>query len=98
VRPDQAGRPAYRYDGTGAPKTAWQMDEYVLNGEGEEIYTPRFTFHGFRYVEVTGFPGQPTLSALERAPAQFRCGARRLLRLLERAVQPGFKRWCNGRS
>ncbi len=46
-------------------KTAWQMDEYILKGEGEEVYTPRFTFHGFRYVEVTGFPGKPTLSALE---------------------------------
>jgi alpha-L-rhamnosidase len=59
------GGPDYRYDGIGAPKTAWQMDEYILNGEGEEIYTPRFAFHGFRYVEVTGFPGQPTLASLE---------------------------------
>jgi alpha-L-rhamnosidase len=55
----------YHYPGTGAPKTAWQMDEYILKGEGEEVYTPRFTFHGFRYVEVTGFPGKPTLGALE---------------------------------
>ncbi len=59
------GGPNYRYDGIGAPKTAWQMNEYILKGEGEEVYTPRFTFHGFRYVEVTGFPGKPTLSALE---------------------------------
>ncbi len=59
------GGPGYRYDGQGAPKTAWQMDEYVLKGEGEEVYTPRFTFHGFRYVEVTGFPGKPTLASLE---------------------------------
>jgi len=59
------GGPDYRYDGTGAPKTAWQMDEYILNGEGEEVYTPRFAFHGFRYVEVAGFPGQPTLASLE---------------------------------
>jgi len=59
------GGPAYRYDGNGAPKTAWQMEEYILKGTGEEVYTPQFTFHGFRYVEVTGFPGQPTLSSLE---------------------------------
>jgi alpha-L-rhamnosidase len=59
------GGPDYRYDGIGAPKTAWQMEEYVLKGQGEEVYTPRFTFHGFRYVEVTGFPGRPTLGALE---------------------------------
>ena len=44
----------YRYDGVGAPKTAWQEDQYILKGEGEEVYTPRFTFHGFRYVEATG--------------------------------------------
>ena len=55
----------YHYPGTGAPKTAWQMDQYILNGKGEEVYTPRFTFHGFRYVEVTGFPGKPTLASLE---------------------------------
>ncbi len=61
----KGGGPAYRYDGTGAPKTAWQQDEYILNGNGEEVYTPRFTFHGFRYVEVTGFPGQPDLNSLE---------------------------------
>ncbi len=41
------------------------MDEYILKGAGEEVYTPRFTFHGFRYVEVTGFPGKPTLASLE---------------------------------
>ncbi|HOC52054.1 MAG TPA: family 78 glycoside hydrolase catalytic domain, partial [Verrucomicrobiota bacterium] len=55
----------YRYDGQGAPKTAWQMDDYILKGQGREIYTPRFTFHGFRYVEVTGYPGQPTLASLD---------------------------------
>jgi alpha-L-rhamnosidase len=59
------GGSGYRYDGNGAPKTAWQMDEYILKGEGEEIYTPRFTFHGFRFVEVTGYPGKPTLASLE---------------------------------
>ena len=29
--------------------------------QGTETYEPRFTYHGFRYVEVTGFPGTPTL-------------------------------------
>ncbi len=55
----------YRYDGKGKPKTAFQLDEYVLKGQGTEVFTPRFTFHGFRYVEVTGFPGRPTLDSLE---------------------------------
>ncbi len=79
----------YHYDGKGAPKTAWQMDDYILNGHGEEIYTPRFTFHGFRYVEVTGYPGKPTLASLEGlrlnsdvAPAgSFACSSERLNRI-----------------
>ena len=33
---------------------------YTLAGSGEEVYEPRFTFMGFRYVEVTGFPGELT--------------------------------------
>ncbi len=39
-------------------------DVYILKGEGEEFYEPRFTYHGFRYVEVTGFPGVPAADAL----------------------------------
>ncbi|HTE20539.1 MAG TPA: family 78 glycoside hydrolase catalytic domain, partial [Armatimonadota bacterium] len=48
----------------GAPETAWQTDAYILKGGGDESYTPRFTFHGFRYVELTGYPGAPTLDTL----------------------------------
>jgi alpha-L-rhamnosidase len=33
---------------------------YTLAGTGDEIYEPRFTFMGFRYVEVSGFPGELT--------------------------------------
>lgn len=51
--------------GAGAPDVAWQADVYVCKGDGLETYTPRFTFHGFRYVEVTGYPGRPPLSAIE---------------------------------
>ncbi len=40
-------------------------DTYILKGEEEEVYEPRFTYHGFRYVEVTGFPGTPTLENIE---------------------------------
>lgn len=43
---------------------ATATDCYVLNGKGEEVYEPHFTFHGFRYVEVTGFPGEPTEDAI----------------------------------
>jgi alpha-L-rhamnosidase len=43
-------------------RNADATDTYVLNGRGEESYAPQFTFHGFRYVEVTGFPGAPTVA------------------------------------
>lgn len=34
-----------------------QTDYYILKGEGEEYFEPRYTFHGFRYVKVTGYAG-----------------------------------------
>jgi alpha-L-rhamnosidase len=37
-----------------------QEVHYTLKGTGEEVYTPHFTVHGFRYVRVDGFPGVPT--------------------------------------
>lgn len=33
-------------------------DRYTLRGDGSETWEPRFTFHGFRYVEVDGWPGE----------------------------------------
>ena len=33
---------------------------YTLAGTGEEIFEPRFTFMGFRFLEITGFPGELT--------------------------------------
>jgi len=45
-------------------RNADATDVYVLRGGGEESFTPHFTFHGFRYVEVTGYPGVPTAEAL----------------------------------
>ena len=41
-------------------RNADSTDLYVLRGAGVEVYRPHFTFHGFRYVELTGFPGTPT--------------------------------------
>ena len=29
-----------------------------------EVYEPRFTYHGFRYIQVEGFPGTPTKEAI----------------------------------
>jgi alpha-L-rhamnosidase len=46
-------------------RTAKATDVYTLKGGGTELWEPRFTYHGFRYVEVTGFPGTPRLSTIE---------------------------------
>jgi len=39
-------------------------DTYILKGTGKELWEPQFTFHGFRYVEVTGYPGKPSLDTV----------------------------------
>ena len=38
-------------------RTAQATDRYTLRGDGVETWEPRFTFHGFRYAEVDGWPG-----------------------------------------
>ena len=40
-------------------------DTYILKGDGNESWEPKFTYHGFRYVEMTGYPGKPDLSSLK---------------------------------
>jgi len=42
-------------------RTARQTISYTLKGGREEIYEPRFTFQGFRYVAVDGYPGDLAL-------------------------------------
>jgi len=46
-------------------RNADATDVYILRGGDEETFAPHFTFHGFRYVEVTGYPGTPALEALQ---------------------------------
>jgi len=56
---NQARNRRYMYQGP------FQTDTYVLKGQGEEVWEPRFTYHGFRYVEVTGWPGPLTPRQIE---------------------------------
>jgi alpha-L-rhamnosidase len=45
-------------------RTAKATDHFILKGYGVEEFTPQFTFHGFRYVEVTGLPAAPAMDAV----------------------------------
>lgn len=45
-------------------RLARATDTYILKGEGVETWRPKFTYHGFQYVEVTGYPGKPTQEAI----------------------------------
>lgn len=43
--------------GTRPLKSAAATDRFILSG-GDDVFEPTFTFHGFRYVEVQGWPGE----------------------------------------
>jgi alpha-L-rhamnosidase len=45
-------------------RSAKCTDVYILKGDGEEIYEPHFTFHGFRFVKIEGLPVQPSLETI----------------------------------
>ena len=42
-----------------------QKDVYILKGDGEEVYQPRFTWHGFRYAEIQGWGKMPETKDIE---------------------------------
>ncbi|MBX2920646.1 MAG: family 78 glycoside hydrolase catalytic domain [Chitinophagaceae bacterium] len=42
-------------------RTAAATDVYILKGAGEETWEPRFTYHGFRYMQIEGWPGKPSV-------------------------------------
>ncbi|MCX8171517.1 MAG: family 78 glycoside hydrolase catalytic domain, partial [Candidatus Bathyarchaeota archaeon] len=50
---------------TAPNRGAKSTDIYILKGSGVETYEPRFTYHGFRYVEVTGYPGALSINNIE---------------------------------
>ncbi|UWZ83386.1 alpha-L-rhamnosidase [Occallatibacter riparius] len=45
-------------------RTAKATDHFILAGTGVEEFTPQFTFHGFRYAEITGLKSNPGKDAL----------------------------------
>ena len=75
-------------------RAAAATDTYVLRGNGTETWEPRFTFHGFRYADVEGWPGELTAgdvtavvchSDMERT-GWFECSDSRVTQLHENIV------------
>ncbi|HHU97884.1 MAG: family 78 glycoside hydrolase catalytic domain [Bacteroidota bacterium] len=48
--------------GPGSPNIAWQTDTYILKDKNPVWVQPEFTFHTFRYMEVSGLTEPPALS------------------------------------
>ena len=77
-------------------RAAKATDTYILHGKGEEIFEPHFTFHGFRYLRVTGFPGEikpenftaVTLYSNMTPSGQFKC-SNPMLNQLQHNIQWG---------
>lgn len=71
-----------------------QIDRYICRGGGVEEWEPRFTYHGFRYVEVSGWPGVLTADDIKGIVVHtdfvvaggFECADERLNRMHQVAV------------
>ena len=46
-------------------RSAQATDHYTLRGGTTEVWEPRFTYHGFRFVELSGFPSPPTVEQFD---------------------------------
>lgn len=51
--------------GPGAPDIAWQEDQFIFGNQSEQWYQPEFTFHTYRYMEISGLEQTPTLADIE---------------------------------
>ncbi len=51
--------------GPGSPDIAWQTDAYVFGKNKEVWYSPEFTFHTFRYIEIKGLSYRPRVADIQ---------------------------------
>ncbi|MEJ1238643.1 glycoside hydrolase family 78 protein [Chryseolinea sp. T2] len=79
-------------------RAAKQEIVYTLKGGGQEVYEPRLSFFGFRYIRVTGFPGELKAENLEAialysdmAPTGTFTSSSPLLNQLQHNIQWGQK-------
>ncbi len=83
------------HGGPGAPDVAWQTDSYIFGKSRDVVFTPDFTFHTFRYMEISGLKYRPELAdirglAFNTAVEQtneFECSAELLNRIQRMAVR-----------
>ncbi|MFY0685516.1 MAG: family 78 glycoside hydrolase catalytic domain [Cyclobacteriaceae bacterium] len=48
--------------GPGAPDIAWQTDSYIIGSEDAAWFQPEFTYHVYRYMEISGLREKPQMS------------------------------------
>ena len=51
--------------GPGSPAIAWQTDSYIFGEDGDIWYGPEFTFHTYRYMEISGIDKAPPISDIK---------------------------------
>jgi alpha-L-rhamnosidase len=79
-------------------RSAKCTDTYILKGDGKEIYEPRFTFHGFRYLKLEGLKEAPALDDITgvviysdmKKTGDFSC-SEKLINRLQNNIQWGQK-------
>ncbi|WP_339106117.1 family 78 glycoside hydrolase catalytic domain [Haloterrigena salinisoli] len=59
-----------------------QRDHYILGGDGTEQWEPSYSYKGFRYVQIEGYPGEPEPDALE---------AKHIYTAFDEDVESGFE-------
>jgi alpha-L-rhamnosidase len=81
--------------GPGAPDIAWQSDQYIVGDQAEEWFTPPFTYHTYRYMEIEGMDEAPDISDIMglfihsniKTPNSFSCSSDLLNDIQEATVR-----------
>jgi alpha-L-rhamnosidase len=84
--------------GLGSPAVAWQTDSYIFGNQSDIGYSPLFTFHVYRYMEISGLKYEPSLDDMEGIAFNtrvennnyFNCSSE-LLNSIQRATLRTFK-------
>ena len=51
--------------GPGAPEIAWQTDSYIMGDNPGDWFSPEFTYHTYRYMEIAGLDKKPEVSDIK---------------------------------